>query len=460
MTSFFERLEARAREIDSLLCVGLDAHPELLAEDDAKAAYRFCLSIIEETSPLAAAFKVNAAFFEAFGADGWSALRDVIGAVGSDIPVLLDAKRGDLGSSSSAYAKAVFDELGADAVTLSPYMGRDALLPFLERTDKGVFILVRTSNPGAAEIQDVRLASGELVYEHVAVSVDGWGDNVGLVVGATEPEAMAAVRALAPEAWILAPGVGAQGGDLVAAVGAGIRADGAGLLVPVSRSIAQAADRVVVAKELRDAISEARRDHSPTDDLDRLAGELFKAGCIGFGEFTLKSGAVSPFYIDLRRLASHPKVLAHVAAAMNRLVAPLDFDHLAPIPYAAMPIGTAMSLSAARSVVYPRREVKEYGTAASVEGVFSHGERALVIDDLATTGASKLGAIAQLKEAGLEVEDIVVLIDREGGAGTELAEAGYRFHAVMTVTDLMARLERRGVIASAEAQSVAKFLNG
>ena len=460
MTPFFERLETRARQVGSLLCVGLDAHPELLAEDDAKAAYRFCLSIIEETSHAAAAYKVNAAFFEVFGAEGWSALKDVIDGVSSDIPVIVDAKRGDIGSTSGAYARAIFDQLGADAVTLSPYLGRDALLPFLERRDTGVFILVRTSNPGAAEIQDVRSASGGLLYEHLAASVDGWGDNVGLVVGATEPHALGVVRSLAPARWILAPGVGAQGGDLATAVAAGLRSDGAGLLVSVSRSIAAASDRALAATELRDAISAVGHRQLPADGLDRLAEELFETGCIGFGQFTLKSGRVSPFYIDLRRLSGHPEVLAHVASAMNRLVASLTFDHLAPIPYAALPIGTAMGLSASRSVIYPRREVKGYGTGASVEGVFREGDRAVVVDDLATTGASKMAAIAQLEEAGLAVEDVVVLIDRQGGAAAELEEAGYRFHALMTVTDLMARLRSHGNISDVEAGRVAEFLNG
>ena len=184
-----------------------------------------------------------------------AALRDVIAAVPDEVPVLLDAKRGDIASTAEAYARAAFETLGADAITLSPYLGHDSLEPFLVDPARGVFLLCKTSNPGAGDLQDLPLADrfpAQRLFERVAELARGWNtrDNLGLVVGATHPEALAAVRKVAPELWILAPGVGAQGGDLEAALQAGLRADGLGLLIPVSRQISRAADPRQAAREL------------------------------------------------------------------------------------------------------------------------------------------------------------------------------------------------------------------
>ena len=211
MTSFFSRLEARTRTIGSLLCVGLDPHPADLAAPTAAAARDFCLRLIAATADVAAAFKPNAAFFEQFGPDGMAALRDVIAAVPNDVPVLLDAKRGDIASTAEAYARAAFETLGADAITLNPYLGRDSLAPFLADPARGVFLLCKTSNPGAGDLQDLPLADripAQRLFERVAELGRGWNvnDNLGLVVGATHPEALAAARRLAPDLWILAPG--------------------------------------------------------------------------------------------------------------------------------------------------------------------------------------------------------------------------------------------------------------
>jgi uridine monophosphate synthetase len=388
-----------------------------------------------------------------------AALQEVIAAVPDDIPVLLDAKRGDIASSAAAYATAVFDVLGADAVTLSPYLGREALAPFLDRTDRGAFILARTSNPGGAALQEVRLESGELLAERV---IELFGDDVGYVAGATAPDVVGRIRRLALNAWILAPGVGPQGADLEAAVRMGIRPDGLGLLVPASRAISAAPSPGSAAVDLRDRINVARRKGAttPPDDLDGLAVRLHEAGCIRFGEFTLKSGAVSPVYVDLRRLAGQPALLSEVARLLRRLLADLDFDHAAALPYAALPIGTAVALQEGCSLLYPRREAKDYGTKAAVEGVFEPGDRAVVIDDLATTGGSKLEAIDKLAMVGLVITDVVVLIDREGGAAEALATAGYRLHAVLTLTDLVDRLARQATIDRATRDAVVDYLRG
>ena len=181
--SFNRLLDDVARRTGSLLCIGLDPHPADLPAPTAEAAREFCLRLIAETEGLAMAYKPNAAFFEAYGPAGWAALADVIAAVPAGIPVILDAKRGDIASTAEAYARSTFEQLGATAVTLNPYLGRDSLAPFIRDPQHGAFLLCKTSNPGAGDLQDLRLASGETVYEQVALLAQQWNenDNVALV---------------------------------------------------------------------------------------------------------------------------------------------------------------------------------------------------------------------------------------------------------------------------------------
>lgn len=464
---FFTDLEQRSTQIDSLLCVGLDPHPQDLPEDTPAAAQAFCLELIEATAEVAAAFKPNIAFFEAHGPEGIAALQAVIAAVPQGIPVVLDAKRGDIASTAQAYAQAVFDTYRAHAVTLSPFLGEDSLEPFLQDPQRGVFLLCKTSNPGSGDLQDLPLQSGETVYQRIAQLAQSWNvrDNLGLVVGATHPEALHQVRRAAPDLWVLAPGVGAQGGDLEAAVHAGLRPDGLGLLVPVSRAISRAPSPRRAAEDLRATLNHARRSYVPPElppsaspSLVALAADLAQAGCVQFGDFTLKSGLQSPIYIDLRRLTGHPRLLARVARAYRLLLQNLTFDRLAALPYAALPIGAAISLQGNWPLVYPRKEVKEYGTKAVVEGEFHPGETALIIDDLTTTGGSKLEAIGKLSAAGLLVKDVVVLIDRQSGAKEALAERGLALHAVFTLTELAEILHTQGHITADQRQAVADFI--
>lgn len=265
MESFFTFLEKRVDDSSSLLCVGLDPHVSDLPEPTAEAALAFSLNLVKQTARYAAAFKPNAAFFERFGTPGWDALKQVIDAIaeesarlGSMIPVILDAKRGDISSTAEAYAESAFTTLGAHCITINPYLGRDSLDPFLSVPEKGIFLLCKTSNPGAADLQDLIVNPEKPVhlYEHVATLAQQWntGNNIGLVVGATQLDALARVRAAAPSLWFLAPGVGAQGGDLEAALKAGLRRDGKGMLIPVSRGISRAANPATAAAELRDEI--------------------------------------------------------------------------------------------------------------------------------------------------------------------------------------------------------------
>lgn len=268
MESFFSFLEKRVDDCSSLLCIGLDPHVDDLDSPTADSARDFCLNLVKQTARYAAAFKPNAAFFEFFGADGWTALKQVIAAIneesnrlGSRIPIILDAKRGDIASTAEAYASSAFENLGVDCITLSPYLGKDSIEPFIQNSEKGIFLLCKTSNPGSGDLQDLDLSAGSLLYEHVARLARQWNvkNNIGLVVGATHLEALERVRAAAPDMWFLAPGVGAQGGDLESALQAGLRTDGKGMLINVSRSIARAEKPGLAAAELRDQILEIKR---------------------------------------------------------------------------------------------------------------------------------------------------------------------------------------------------------
>jgi uridine monophosphate synthetase len=272
MESFFTFLEKRVDDCSSLLCIGLDPHVSGLEEPTAASALDFCLCIVKATAPYAAAFKPNAAFFEFFGPEGWAALQQIIEAVqeesnrrGSLIPVILDAKRGDIASTAEAYAKSAFEQLGAHAITLNPYLGKDSIEPFIGNPEKGVFLLCKTSNVGSMDLQNLLVlpvgAEGSApLYIYVAHLAQQWNEknNIGIVVGATHPAIMSNIRAAAPDLWFLSPGVGAQGGDLKTALKSGLRADGKGMLINVSRSIARAANPGLAAAELRDEIINLR----------------------------------------------------------------------------------------------------------------------------------------------------------------------------------------------------------
>lgn len=256
--TYFERLAARSREIDSIVCVGLD--PDYRKHSPAEAA-DYLRGIIAATAPFAAAYKPNLAFFEQWGIPGLQALEQVLAAIPAGIPVIGDAKRGDIGSTAEAYARALFEAWRFDAVTVSPYLGRDATEPFLAYRDRGVYILCRTSNPGAAEFQSLDLSGGGRLFERVAQAAASWGPNAGLVVGATAPAELRRVVELAPAAPLLIPGVGAQGGSPAEVVQcAGYRPGQ--VLVNASRSIVYAgADpgaAAAAARDLRDALRAAR----------------------------------------------------------------------------------------------------------------------------------------------------------------------------------------------------------
>jgi len=195
------------------------------------------------------------------------------------------------------------------------------------------------------------------------------------------------------------------------------------------------------------------------DQLATLADELLSAGCIKFGEFTLKSGLKSPIYIDLRQIITYPKLLEQIGAAYLPLLKDLKFDRIAGLPYAAIPIATAISLAGNYPMIYPRKEAKSYGTRAEIEGEYHAGEIAVIIDDLATTGGSKFEAIEKLTGAGLVVKDVVVLIDRQSGAQASLKQAGFAMHAVLTITQLLDYWEKTNKVEKDKIEETRLFLN-
>ena len=275
--TFLEMLQGAQRRNGSMLCVGLDPEPARFPaglRGDAGKIYEFCAHIVDATADLVIAFKPQIAYFAAHRAeDQLEKLMEYMRRTAPHVPVILDAKRGDIGSTAQQYAKEAFERYGADAVTLSPFMGFDSVQPYLQQPDKGAFLLCRTSNPGGDDLQNQRLSSVQgqpLLYEHVARLAQGpWNLNgqLGLVVGATYPADIERVRRVAPTLPLLIPGVGAQGGDAVATVKAGWRPD-APIIVNSSRAILYASDGESYAEAAR---REARRtrdllEAAKTDD--------------------------------------------------------------------------------------------------------------------------------------------------------------------------------------------------
>jgi orotidine 5'-phosphate decarboxylase subfamily 2 len=257
--TFTTRLAAVIADTDSLLCLGLD--PDGVA--DAAAAERQCHALLEATLDSVCAVKPNLAFFEQFGSAGYAVLERLRAAIPSDRLLILDGKRGDIASTMAAYARALFDVLGADVVTVNPLLGGDTIAPMLARPGRGVLVLARTSNPGASEFLERPEAEGGVaLYQRIVEQATGWdpaGGAVGFVVGATAPSAVAEVRRLAPSAPLLLPGVGAQGGALEASLAAALDSDRGGAIVSVSRGIAAAPQGpAAAARELRDRISAVR----------------------------------------------------------------------------------------------------------------------------------------------------------------------------------------------------------
>lgn len=462
--NFFSKLTQAIERNQSLLCIGLDPVADLLppGPDLYSRLVDWGRKIISETADLVCCYKPNIAFFEQFGPKGLRALVDFTKDIPADIPLLLDAKRGDIGSSAEAYARGVYGHFRADAVTLSPYLGKDSINAFLKDPEKAVFVLCQTSNPSASEIQDY----GEPpLFEHIARMAKTWGtpDQVGLVIGATQPVALQAIRQICPDHWFLAPGVGAQGGDLALALEGGLRPDGLGMIIPVSRAVINAPDPRQAALEIRDAINVGRgafKPKQPISSHEKLILKLFEAGCVKFGNFMLASGKQSPIYFDLRRIASYPDLFKEAVAACLKVLVELDFNLVAGVPYAALPMGGVIAWKLGKPLIYPRKEAKSHGTGLMIEGAFQKGQRVVMVEDVVTSGGSIMKAAETLRRDGLVVEDVAVLVDRKQGGCEALAQKGIHVHPVMDIFEIMTVLKSHQFIDDETVNSVKAYLQG
>jgi uridine monophosphate synthetase len=450
---FFDLLKNRIDAIDSILCVGLDPHVKQLPQPSAAAAEQHSLELIQATAEYAACYKPNAAFFEVFGDEGAAALKRVVKAAkATGAPVLLDAKRGDIGTTSDAYAASAFDELGADAITLSPYMGWDSLAPFVDPAlgygDRcGAFVLCKTSNPSSADIQTLRVAEGgNRVFEKIAslaVPGQGWNKyrNVGLVVGATDSMAMESVRKTNPTGWILAPGIGAQGGDLEAVCQLAITGDGYGLLLPISRGISAAKDPRKAAKDYMDAINVVRHGKMqppPTKaavaaDLSFLEpyqkdfiDEALLSNVLRFGSFTLKSGRSSPYFFNAGLFNTGRAQSKLCSAYAARIAASgISFDVIFGPAYKgiALASGIGAALFSEHGIdvgfAYNRKEVKDHGEGGNLVGADISGKRCLLVDDVISAGTAIRDAKAILDAAGAKLVGVTIALDRQERTGAD-----------------------------------------
>jgi uridine monophosphate synthetase len=475
--SFNARLDAAIASKGSLLCVGLDPiYSELPADqrgDNITAALvAFNRRIADATAAQAVAFKLQLKVYTAEGPAGYEALIETCRYLKATYPdhlLILDAKYGDVGHVVARCAHEAFDLCGADAVTAFAHPGREALAPLLARPDRGCFVVCRTSNPGAAEMQDVPVAGGESYFlymaRHIAATWNEHG-NCGLVAGATYPAEMRHIRAAAPDLPLLVPGVGAQGGDLAGSVQAGVNAAGAGLLISVSRGVMQAADPAAAAAEYVVAMAAARSapapeaPAAPTAELDALLPALFDAGIIKFELITLKSGRVSPYYHNLRALVAHPDLLRRVADAYAARIRELGWepDILIGIAYAGIPLAVALGQVLGKPAGYVRAEAKGYGTRKMVEGPWQPGLRAVLIDDVISDGASKLEVQPPLADAGVAARDMLVFMDRGQGGMATLQAAGLNPQAVTTMDHTLQVLHAAGRITDAQVADSRAFM--
>lgn len=451
---FFDALKERADAVNSLLCVGLDPHSKQLPEATAAAAEKHCLDLVEATKEFTACYKPNAAFFEVFGSEGVAALvRVVKAAKATGALVLLDAKRGDIGTTSDAYASSAFDEIDADAITLSPYMGWDSLAPFVDTAtkygaSKGAFVLCKTSNPSSSQMQTLKIVGDHCcVFEKVAmltVPGEDWNkhSNVGLVVGATDVAAIKAVRRVNPSAWILAPGVGAQGGDLEECCKAAISGDGYGLLLPISRGISAAVDPKMAAKEFRDAINKVREGlkaagkeagsagASVVQKLKPFQRDFIELGLsskvLKFGTFTLKSGRSSPYFFNAGLFNTGSAQARLCSAYAARIAASgLQFDVIFGPAYKGIGLasGIAAALFAEHGVdvgfAYNRKEAKDHGEGGNLVGADVSGRRCLLVDDVISAGTAIREAKDILDAAGAVLIGVVVALDRQERTGKD-----------------------------------------
>ncbi|NET62040.1 MAG: bifunctional orotidine-5'-phosphate decarboxylase/orotate phosphoribosyltransferase [Symploca sp. SIO2E6] len=470
--NFFEKLNEAIARNQSLLFVGLDPNPEMMPsrygkpEDTGSSIdglWEWLQLIIAETSDLVCAYKPTFGFYQALGAPGLELLEKTLLTIPPNIPVILDAKHGDL-NTCTALAQTVFGQWQLDAITLNPYPGQDQVAPFLVYPGKAVFILCCTSNPSAAALQQYPSIESPL-YLQVVKEVKAWGtpEQLGLEVGTTSPAVLEGIRAIAPERVILARSIWAEGtAEFNQILQAGLNTSGDGLLIPVPQDMLSNEQPAQSIKSLREAINQLRNQiilegstcqlwmpdvcllkQHPHQD---LILQLYDLGCIMFGNFVQASGATLPYYIDLRKIISNPQIFHQILYAYAEILNNLTFDRIAGIPYGSLPTATGLSLRLNHPMIFPRKEVKAHGTRRVIEGNFHPGETIVVVDDILISGKSVMEGAAKLESAGLKVNDIVVFIDHEQGVKNRLQNNGYRGHSVLRISEITDILYQAGRI--------------
>ena len=486
--AFFVQLTEAISRHQSLLVTGLDPNPELLTSWAASRglagrsflsqARHWIKAVIEATAPHVCAFKPSLGFYQALGPIGLELLAEVRDLVPTDIPLIIDAKHGDL-NSASALAHYLFKELGADGVTLSPLAGWDIAAPFLLYPDKGVVITCHSSNPAARVLQHYPDDESPL-FLHIVRESQLWAtpEQLLLEVGTSDAAVLAAVRQQAPQRFLLLRSLWAEEDQLGPLLEAGLSEAGDGLLLPLPQNLLVEDDLAERADALRrqinltrDSLQQQRTggdgqscalwlpDANSHDPLAALIIDLFDIGCLLFGEYVQASGAVFNYYVDLRQIISDPNLFHRVLHGYGELLKELAFDRIAGIPYGSLPTATGLSLQLHKPLIYPRKEVKAHGARRQIEGDFEAGDVVVVVDDILITGGSVLEGIAKLESSELIVQDVVVFLDHGGDhdrrAKERLAEAGYRVHAVLDIARITRVLQQAGRL---DAEQVALLL--
>lgn len=475
--NFFDKLHGAIARNQSLLFVGLDPNPEMMparygSKDTIDGLWEWLQFIIIETADKVCAYKPTLGFYLALGVPGIELLQQTLAAIPDRIPIILDAKHGDI-NTSTTFARTVFEDWKVDAITLSPYSGQDHIAPFLVYHRKAVFVLCSTANQAAVAVQQYPTPENPL-YLQIVNEAKSWGtpEQVGLEVGTTKPDILAKVRAIAPERVILTRSIWAQGSNITDILTAGLDAYGEGLMLPVPLDMLVSENPgeqiQTLQKEINQARTELVREGATCElwvpdicllnkhpYLDLIL-QLYDLGCIMFGNFVQASGATFPYYIDLRKIISNPRVFNQILAAYADILKDLEFDRIAGIPYGSLPTATGLSLRLNRPMIFPRKEVKAHGTRRVIEGNFNAGETVVIVDDILISGKSAMEGAEKLKSAGLKVEDIVVFIDHEEGVKDRLLDNGYRGHSVLGISEITETLYEAGRINEEQFKAFAE----
>ena len=478
--NFYAKFNNAIAQNQSLLVVGLDPNSEILPSlEDLKIAQKEHLIdnlqawlewVIAKTSDRVAAYKLNLGFYQALGVAGLELLDHILNKIPDQLPIILDAKHGDL-NSSTVFAQTIFEQWQVDAVTLTPYAGQDHAAPFLVYADKAVFIMCHSSNPGALALQEYPHPDNPL-YLEVVKQVQSWGtmEQVYLEVGTHDPDVIRKIRAVATERTILLRSIWVEGADFQQILEAGFDRNGEGLLITISLDLLAKKNLASEVEKLNQQVAQIRSKLIQADSTcelwtlnvclfkkhphQDLILQLFDIGCLLFGEYVQDSVETFSYYIDLRKIISNPQLFNQVIKAYAEILENLTFERIAGIPYGALPTATGLALNLSRPMIFPRKEVKAHGTRRLIEGNFHPGETAVVVDDILISGKSVTEGAAKLESAGLKVEDIVVFIDHEAGVKDRLASKGYRAHSVLSISEITETLYEAGRLTTEQYNCV------